>query len=286
MRRAAVAVVGLAVVAAAAGLGWREARPRAAVALAAVGGERSAATASVAAVSARAARPAPTAGAESAPEAAAAAPTARASEDEDTASSDALAAVREAVRAGTEASTQALVRALDTDDSVAKLEALEELARRKHVAALDRVLAIDPADDPFAGPTALLTMGALARDAGEAAEGRAVARLSALLAAEKERQGTDSPGNILVAFEALGRIASDAAARVLERELVDPFHGTAARVAVVQALEECGRPRSVEPLVRLRASLHGEPVDAFERELQQDLVAAIDRAVVRLRDGG
>jgi len=193
------------------------------------------------------------------------------------AASDVLDAVRTAIADG--ASSDVLMRALDSDDEVAKLEAIDELARRKHVAALGPLMKIDPSDDPFVGPTALLALGRLAHEAGDTQAEAAVARLEKLLAAEKERQGTDSPGNMLLIFEALGLTKVASGARVLERELVAPEHGTAAKVAIVDALEVCGERSSVPVLAAYRAAIHVSAADDFERQLELDLVAALERAL-------
>lgn len=190
---------------------------------------------------------------------------------------DELVAVRAAVASG--GSTEVLLRALDGDDPVAKLEAIDELARRKHHAALPRLLRIDPSADPFVGPTAILGLGQLAHDADPSMREASVARLAKLLEAEKERQGMDSPGTILVIFEALGKIGTPSSARVLERELVDPVHPTAARVAIVDALEVCGQRESHAALSAFRASFRPPVDDAFEREVANDLLSALDRAM-------
>lgn len=195
---------------------------------------------------------------------------------------DELVAVRAAIKDESDAATQVLMRALDSDDSVAKLEAIDELARRKHVAALEPLLKLDPADDPFVGPTALLALGRLAHEAGGGPAEATVERLSKLLEAEKARQGTDSPGNILLIFEALGHTRIASAARVLERELVAPEHGTAAKVAVVDALEACGQRTSTRALAAFREAFQGAATDAFERELERDLMTAVDRALASL----
>jgi len=198
------------------------------------------------------------------------------------ASSDTLVAVRRAIAEKTDATTQTLMRALGSDDSVAKLEAIDELARRRHVAAIQPLLKVDPADDPFVGPTALLALGRLAHEAGGGPGEAAVARLSKLLEAEKARQGSDSPGNILLIFEALGHTKIPSGARVLERELVAPEHGTAAKVAIVDALEACGQRSSAGDLAAYRETFQISAADAFERELEKDLAAALDRALAAL----
>ena len=192
--------------------------------------------------------------------------------------SDELEAVRAAIASG--GSTDVLVRALDGDDPVAKIEAIDELARRKHHAALPRLLRIDPSADPFVGPTAIIGLGQLARDADPSSREAAVTRLAKLLEAEKARQGMDSPGTILVIVEALGKIGTPSSARVLERELVDPVHPTAARVAIVEALEACGQSDSHAALSAFRASFRPSAAgDAFEREIENDLLATLDRAL-------
>jgi hypothetical protein len=198
------------------------------------------------------------------------------------ASRDVLLAVRDAIHDPTDASTAVLVEALDSEDSVAKLEAIDELARRRHVPALKRLLAFDPADDPFVGPTALLAMGALARDADASSRESAVDRLVKLLEAEKERRGADSAGNVLVIFEALGKVQIPRAARALERELVDPGHGTASKVAIVDALEACGQASSLDVLASFRETVRVSAADPFERALEADLVTAVDRTLASL----
>lgn len=195
---------------------------------------------------------------------------------------DTLARVRAAIQTETAASTSLLVEALDSEDSIAKLEAIDELVRRKHVAVMDRLLAFDPADDPFVGPTALLGLGELARDADPRSRDAAVVRLSKLLDAEKARQGMDSAGNVLVIFESLGTIGTASSARVLERELVDPMHAVAARVAIVDAIEACGQRTSLAVLGPYRATLEVGAEEAHDRELQQDLASAVDRALTTL----
>lgn len=216
------------------------------------------------------------------PPAARAAGVAAAAADEDAAPSDLLVAVREAIATDTPASTATLMRALDSDDGPATLEAIEELAKRRHQPALARLVKLDPADDPFVGPTALLALGSLARDAAPAARDAAVSRLAELIAQEKARQGADSAGNLLVIFEALGAIGSESSARVLERELGDAHHGVAARVAIVEAIEACGRRSSVPALAEQRARFTAQATDPFERELEIELAAAFDRAIRQL----
>jgi hypothetical protein len=189
--------------------------------------------------------------------------------------------VRDAIAAGP-GSEAALVRALDTDDPVAKIEAMDELVRRRHAPALARLLTMDPADDPFVGPTLLLSLGHLAPHADASTRERTAQRLEALLAAEKSRRGADSAGNVLTIFEALGATETASGARVLERELIDPFHGTAARVAIVAALEQCGQRASVAVLAPFRAAFTPAAADPFERELESDLAHVLDRAIASL----
>ncbi len=196
--------------------------------------------------------------------------------------SDVLASVREAKRVQSDATTAALVRALDEGDAPAKIEAIDELVKRKHVAALKPLMKVDPADDPYVGPTAMLGLGQLARDADPAQREAAVTRFAKLLEQEKARQGMDSPGNMLVIFEALGKIGTPSAAHLLEQELVDPVHPTAAKVAIVDALEACGQSSSVVALTAFRTKFQVSAQDEFEREIEQDLVKALDRAIATL----
>jgi hypothetical protein len=195
---------------------------------------------------------------------------------------DMLASVREAIAKETEASNAVLLRALDSDDSVAKVEAIKELVRRKHLPALSRLLKVDPADDPFMAPTALVGLGHLAREADGTSRESAVSRFAKLLDAEKTRQGADSPGNILHIIEALGNVGTPSSARLLERELVDPIHPTATRVAIVDALEACGQRSSIPALTAFRTSFHGRAQDDFEREIENDLGVSLERAIAAL----
>lgn len=195
---------------------------------------------------------------------------------------DTLALVRAAIADGSPESTRTLVRALDGDDDVAKIAAIDELVKRRHVGALPKLVAFDPGADPFVAPTAILGLGKLARDADAEAQEAAVQRLAKILEEEKARQGTDSPGNILTAFEALGEIRVPSAARVLERELLAAEHGIAAKVAVVDALEACAQPSTVPVLTAFRGAFQPSATDAFERELEADLVTALTRAIATL----
>jgi hypothetical protein len=195
---------------------------------------------------------------------------------------DLLALVRAAIAEATPESNRTLVRALDGDDEVAKIAAIDELVKRRHHAALPKLLAFDPGADPFVAPTAILGLGKLAHDADAERREAAVARLAKILDEEKARQGTDSPGNILTAFEALGEIRAPSAARVLERELVAPEHGVAAKVAVVDALEACGQRSTVPLLVAFRGAFQPSATDALEREIEADLATALARAIASL----
>jgi len=103
------------------------------------------------------------------------------------------------------------------EDPVKRIDAIDALVNRGHVASLPSLLAFDPASDPFVAPTVIVAIGQLARLASPAEQRRAIERLSALLVAEKERRGQDSAGNVVLLVEALGALGAPDAAPVLER---------------------------------------------------------------------
>lgn len=189
-------------------------------------------------------------------------------------------------RALTDAPRKQLLTTLDGDDAPAKIDAMDELVRRRDATALPRLLAMDPAADPFLGPSILASIGKLGAHAGAADQKAAVARLASLLAEEKERRGADSPGNVLVILEALGDLATPDAARVLERELPDPGHTDAVRVVIVSSLEACGQRASVAVLAPYRASMPAPTGDALSREIAVELSRALDRAIATLDRAG
>lgn len=189
-------------------------------------------------------------------------------------------------RALTDAPRKQLLATLDGADAPAKIDAMDELVRRRDATALPRLLAMDPAADPFLGPSILASIGKLGAHAGAADQKAAVARLAALLAEEKERRGADSAGNVLVILEALGDLATPDAARVLERELPDPAHTDAVRVVIVSSLEACGQRASVAVLAPYRASMPAPAGDALAREIAVELSRALDRAIATLERAG
>ena len=181
-----------------------------------------------------------------------------------------------------------LLRALDEPDPVTRLDAIDELVARNHVLALDRLLVMDPADDPMLGPTIIHGIGELGRAADPAREKASLGRLSSLLVAEKSRNGSDSIGNVITIIEALGVLGDPASARLLERELEDAYHDTAARTAIVQALGQVATASSLPALARLRTSAAAvspaaAETDDFARELDTELIAAIEEASRAIR---
>lgn len=175
-----------------------------------------------------------------------------------------------------------LEKALDDPDPATRLEAMDALVERRHVPALARFLALDPADDPMLGPTIIQGLGVLGHAADAKGQRAAVERLGSLLSSEKERNGADSIGNVVSILEALGPLGAPAGAPILERELDDPYHDTASQTAIVQSLAAIGSPSSREPLLRLRARAQERLAatdDDFARELETELLAAIDSAL-------
>ena len=89
---------------------------------------------------------------------------------------------------------------------------------------------------------------------------------------------------MLYVYEALGRTGDPRAAAPLTDELADAQVGTAAKVVVVEALVRLGASGSRAALTALRARLVAAPsADAFEAELERELIAAIDQALATLR---
>ncbi len=191
---------------------------------------------------------------------------------------DALVAVRAAIADPSPEGTAALVSMLDGEDSVAQLEAIDELVERGHVAALSRLAKMDPADDPYIGPSIIVALGELGRAApDEATRHAALDRLVALLAQEKERNGSDSIGNVITIIEAIGALGHPDGAAALERELGDPFHDVASQTTIVLALGRLGQSSSIAALARFRATLTpGRADEDLDRELEKELFAAID----------
>lgn len=195
---------------------------------------------------------------------------------------EALARVRAAAQDPSGRGTELLARSLeDEHDDMARLEAIDALVERRHIASLPRLLTLDPAAEPELGPTIIAALGALGREAPDARTRDAtLARLVALLAAEKERRGADSAGNVVSIIEALGVLRHPGGAPVLERELALPEHDAANRTAIVQALGQIGQRSSLVPIERLRAvTTEAAPADdEYTRALEAELVVAIDEA--------
>lgn len=193
---------------------------------------------------------------------------------------DALTRVRRAARAPAAEALAILERALDDPDDATRFEALDALVERRQVAALSRVIELDPVADTWLGPSIIAALGALGGAPEASARDRrsALDRLVALLRSEKERQGTDSAGYIVGIIEAIGALRHPDAAPILERELFDPFYDAADRTTIVHALGEIGQRRSLEPLAQLRKAAAGHVADDdFAREIDRELLATIDR---------
>jgi len=108
----------------------------------------------------------------------------------------------------------------------------------------------------------------------------AVERLVAMLAEEKERSARESPGNLLQIYEALGHTRDPSAAPPLEAELLDPTVARAPKVVIVGALVAIGLPRSRAALETAHTQhMKAAAADAFEEEIRQELVGALEQAL-------
>lgn len=180
--------------------------------------------------------------------------------------------------------TARLIDGLASDDVVVVGEAADGLVARRATGAIAALAAIDLDARPGVIPAVVDGLGKLGGVADGAARDAAVTRLLALLRTEKAKGPAAIPSTLLYVYEALGRTGDPRAAAPLTDELADAQVGAAAKVVVVEALARLGATGSRGALAALRARLVGAPsADAFEAELQRDLVAAIDQALSSLR---
>jgi hypothetical protein len=144
---------------------------------------------------------------------------------------------------------------------------------------------MDPTAEPYLGPSIIVGIGELGRSSTDASSKKAALdRLLSLLASEKDRNGTDSVGNVITIIESIGNLGLPDGAPALEHELADGYHDIAGKTTIVLALGKLGQPSSVPALSQLRgtvAILQNE--ESFSRELKQELVAAIDDVSRNLR---
>jgi hypothetical protein len=198
----------------------------------------------------------------------------------------ARAAVREVSLAKadrTEEGTLALIENLKSDDMVVVAEAADALVARRATSAIGTLAAMDIHATEGIAPSIIHALGRLG-EMGDGDERRsAVDRLLALLDHEKRRNAPDSSGNLLHIYEALGATGDSRAAPTLERELEDDRVGIAPKVVIVQALARIGAPSSRPVVVRARSGVAAiEGGDAYEMELRQDLLNAMDTALTTL----
>ncbi|MBL8624361.1 MAG: hypothetical protein JNK64_23845 [Myxococcales bacterium] len=180
--------------------------------------------------------------------------------------------------------TARLIDGLASDDVVVVGEAADGLVARRATGAIVALAAIDLDARPGVIPAVVDSLGKLGGAADGAARDAAVTRLLALLRSEKAKGAAAIPSTLLYVYEALGRTGDPRAVAPLTDELADARVGTAAKVVVVEALARLGATGSRDALAALRARLVGAPSpDAFEAELQRDLIAAIDQALGALR---
>ena len=176
-----------------------------------------------------------------------------------------------------------LVDALASTDAVVVAEAVNALIAHRAVSALPVLVEFDVLGKPWAAPSVIHALGRLGAIATPEERADVVARLVALLHAEKRRGAVESQGNLLEIYEALGHTGDASAIEPLERELVDPAVGIAPKVVVVQALVTLGATQSRALLEQLYAQLETSAAGVgFEAELKRDLLAVIREALVRL----
>ncbi|HEY4177857.1 MAG TPA: hypothetical protein VGM90_13515 [Kofleriaceae bacterium] len=178
---------------------------------------------------------------------------------------------------------ETMIDGLSSTDAVVVAESANGLVGRGALAALPVLEEIDVAARPWAAPSAIYAMGALAAKASPDQREETVDRLLALLASEKQRPATDALANLLQIYQALGQSGDPRAIGPLEAELADASVATAPKVVVVQALVALGARDSKPALVKLRDQLAPQAVGPdFEAELRRDLIAAISDALERL----
>jgi len=180
--------------------------------------------------------------------------------------------------------TARLIDGLASDDVVVVGEAADGLVARRATGAIAALAAIDLDLRPGVIPAVVDSLGKLGGVADAAGKDAAVTRLLALLRAEKAKGAAAIPSTLLYVYEALGRTGDPRAAAPLTDELADAQVGTAAKAVVVEALVRLGASSSRAALTALRARLVTAPsADAFEAELERELIAAIDQALATLR---
>jgi hypothetical protein len=195
----------------------------------------------------------------------------------------ALAAIRRAKVDPSQDGTTALVAMMRSDDAVVVAEAAKALVLREDTDAIASLATIDLRNAGGAGLSVIEALGKLGGMADAEGKAAAVNRLLAMLAEAKQHDGPETPGHLLQIYEALGQTRDPRAAGPLESELADAEVGRAPKVVVVQALALIGEPRSRAAMLRLRAQELGTKLgDAFEAEVQRDLLVAIDAALAQL----
>ena len=179
--------------------------------------------------------------------------------------------------------TNRLVASLSSGDAVVVAEASKALIARRATSAIRSLTEIDLSAAAGGGLSIIDALGRLGALADPREKGAAVDRLIALLADEKRRDARESASNLLQIYEALGETRDPRAAKALEAELLDPEVGRAPKVVIVQALVSIGGSDRRAALAGARAQ-QAEVVgaDAFEEEVRQELVAAIDKALAGL----
>jgi len=179
--------------------------------------------------------------------------------------------------------TETLLERLASTDQFLVIDAADGLRARKATVAIPKLAAIDVVANPDSARTVIDALGQLAGNARGAERAVAVDRLLALLEQEKRRGSPDAPGNVLQIYEALGKTEDARAAQALERELSDESVPLAALTVVTDSLVSLGQTSSRGPLAAARERVGARALDdAFEREIQAEVVAKIDHALAML----
>lgn len=179
--------------------------------------------------------------------------------------------------------TRTLIENLGSSDAVLVAEATRALIAREATEAIAPLAAIRLEDAAGSGLSVIDALGKLGGVAEGDEKSTAVDRLLEMLREEKRRDARESPANLLQIYEALGDTRDPRAAPALEAELLDPTVPRAPKVVIVNALVEIGLPSSKDALRTEHGAQSAQRAhDAFEEEIRQELVAALQEALEAL----
>lgn len=172
------------------------------------------------------------------------------------------------------------LRALASENSGDRIEALRAVRDRHAVELLPDLLALEPGRDPDLAPTLISVATDLANQADAAVQSQTAARLASWLRAESQRTETDARGNQSMLVESLGKLKTPESVAALSEALASdqlPVHiGTLA----AEGLARIGDPSARPAVERFRARLAERPAaDSFSQELRSEALATADRAL-------